>query len=188
MELIKYMINAFSSECVRDEGEKIKEESLSYEEDFHFNYVDWLMSGQPSKLFGEIYRALLENCSGLEKRASYISFLTIPTINGFTVHSEDCRWSQDDFRYFFEYLNNMIVEYLAYEEKTAIREEIQYKDRHEVVERYHLLANCEDVDYSDIMLRLCYTDGEITSLKFCAVRTKRRIANFNALLKSIATA
>jgi len=187
MEFINYMRDVFSSDYAR-EGKKLNEAPLEYEEDYHLAYIDWLMGDLPEQLVEEVYLAQLNSQKPVAERDPCITFLTVPTINGFTMHFEAYRWSQDDLRYFFEYMASTLTEHLGYEQVDAVREEVQYKDRHEVVERYKLAALSEDMDYSDIMLRLCYTDGAISSLKFCAVRTRRRIANFPALLRRLLAA
>ena len=43
-----------------------------------------------------------------------------------------------------------------------------------------------EVDYSDILVRLCYTNGRVTSIKFCATCTKKRITNLSGLIKKMA--
>lgn len=186
MEFINYMRDIFSYDYARDEGKKISEEPLIHDEAFHLAYVNWLMTNEPYKLVEEIYRAQLQDHKTVEERDACITFLTVPTINGFTMHYDASRWEQCALQYFFEYLAHILVEQQGYEIVCKIRERVQYKDRHEVVERYKLHTK-EKVDYSDIMLRLCYTNGAITSLKFCAVRTKRRIAHFPALIRSFAS-
>lgn len=187
MEFINYMRDVFSSDYARDEGKKIGEEPLTHDEAFHLAYIDWLMTDEPYKLVEEIYRAQLNDHKTIEERDTSITFLAVPTINGFTMHYEDSRWEQSDLQYFLEYLAHTLVEQQPYEIVSEVRETVQYKDRHEMVERYKLHTDDPEMDYSDIMLRLCYTNGVITSLKFCAVRTKRRIANFPALIRSLAS-
>lgn len=186
MEFINYMRDVFSSDCARDEGKKISEEPLIRDEAFHLAYINWLMTSEPYKLVEEIYRAQRHDHKTVQERDTCITFLTVPTINGFTMHYDASRWEQDDLQYFFEYLAHTLVEQQGYEIVCEIRETVQYKDRYEVVERYKLHTR-QKIDYSDIVLRLCRTNGIITSLKFCAVRTKRRIANFPALICSLAS-
>jgi hypothetical protein len=188
MEFINYMRNAFSSDYARDEGKLLSEKPIERSEEYNMDYIDWLMTNKYQSMLQDIYRAFQNAGKPIDRRDPCITFLMIPTIHGFTLHEEDCRWSQDDMRFLFEYLSHVLEEEFAYEQEIAIIEDHKYNDRYESVERYRLDSVEELVDYSSIMLRLCRTNDKITSMKFSAIRTKKRIANLGLLLKDLAEA
>ncbi len=188
MEFINYMKDVFSSDYARDEGRRLSELPIERTEEYNMEYIDWLMTNKYQTILENIYRAHTNLKKPVKRRDPCVTFLTVPTIHGFTIHEEDCRWSQDDMRFLFEYLVQVLEEELGYEQEVAVIEETEYRDRHESVERYRLNTTEDVIDYSSIMLRLCYTNGRITSLKFSALRTENRIANFGFLLKNLAEA
>lgn len=188
MEFINYMRDSFSSDYARDEGKQLSEVPIERSEEYNMAYIDWLMTNHYQTILERIYRAHYRLSKPIEHRDPCITFLKIPTIHGFTLHEEDCQFSQDDLRFMLEYFTQVLEEEFEYEQEEGIVEEIQYKDRHERVERYKLKTLENNVDYNKILLRLCYTDGKITSLKFSAIRTKKRIANFDHFLKDLAEA
>lgn len=188
MEFINYMRDVFSSDYSRDEGKQLSEVPIERSEDYNMAYIDWLMTNRYQVILAQIYRANTNLHKPVERRDPCITFLTVPSVHGFTLHEEDCRWSQDDLRFMFEYFSQLLEEEFSYDQEVAYIETIQYKDRLEKVERCRMEGLKEQMDYSNILLRLCYTDKKITSLKFSAIRTKKRIANFESLLKDMAEA
>lgn len=188
MEFINYMRDAFSLDYARDEGKQLSELLIERSEEYNMAYVDWLMTNHYQNILEEIYRAHYNLSKPIERRDPCITFLKISNIHGFTLHEEDCRFSQDDLRFLFEYFAQVLEEEFDYDQEEGVIVETQYKDRHEKVERYKLKALEKNMDYDNILLRLCYTNGKITSLKFAAIRTEKRIANFDHLLKDIAEA
>lgn len=181
MEFINYMMDVFSSDYVIDEGRQLSKKPIERSEKYNIAYMDWLLTNRYQVILKAVYQAHAQ----LAKRDPHITFLKIPTIYGFTLHAAEGRWSGNDLRFMFEYYAQVLEEVFNYEPEIALVEETQYKDRHEVVERCRLGTLEDGGDYRNILLHLCSTGGKITSLKFSAVKTERRIVTFEYLLRNL---
>lgn len=186
MDLFNYIKNIFPSSCC-DEGKNISKESLERSDDYCIQYAKWMKSEKRHEMLQMVYEASLKRTGCPSKKDKSICFLMIPKINGFTMHYDNKRWEVEDFQYLLEYLATLLVKEQGYERTSSSKETTEYPNRIEIVERYQLKTTDTEKDYSDILLRLCYTNNEITSLKFCATCTKHRLTNFPQFLKEIAT-
>lgn len=182
MKLLNYLNN---SDDFNDEGKIISKVSIQRSDDFNTQYTKWLELNSHQSMLQDIYSASLSQRDTLDPA---INFLMISKINGFTLQYDPKRWKEADFRYLFEYLAITLMQEHGFDKFSSMKEVTRYFDRVETVERYKLKNVDGEVDYSDILIRLCFINKKVSSLKFCATCTKKRITNFSGLLKKIAEA
>lgn len=185
MKLLNYLSN---SEDYHDEGKLISKESIQRSDDYCIQYGKWVASNKQQPILQEVYEAFLNQEKSSKIKDAAISFLMIPKINGFTLKYDSERWEEVDFMYLFEYVVLTLMKDHGFDKICSIKEVTQYFDRVETIERYKLKNTNQEVDYSEILVRLCFVNNKISSIKFCATCTEKRITNLSGLIKKIANA
>ncbi|BDS14146.1 hypothetical protein [Aureispira anguillae] len=185
MKFFDYIKKTLSPSCC-EQGEQVSKEPLKRSDDYCIQYGKWLKLNKHQDMLKTIYEASTKRTGCSSQKDKSICFLMIPTINGFTMHYDAQRWEQQDFRYLLEYIAQLLIQNQGYEQLSSMKETIQYANRKEVVERYKLKSCHPETAYSDILIRLCYTNNQITSLKFCATCAKNKKPNLSDLLQKIA--
>lgn len=185
MEFFNQLKNIFSSNCC-DEGKAVSKEPLIRSDDYCIQYGKWQKENKHQEMLQMVYEASIKRTGCPTKKDKSICFLMIPTINGFTMHYDEKRWDEEDFRYLFEHIAIVLIEHYGYNKSSSTKEVIEYNNRKEIVERYQLKTTDAEKDYSEILIRLCCTNNKITSLKLCATCTKYKKTNFQYFLKKIA--
>ena len=187
MGFFNYIKNRFfSNDCQEEEGQVLGKEPLQRSDAYRIQYEKWLKTNNYQAMLQAIQTAFPQKCACRSKKDQAICFLMIPTINGFTMRYDAARWEQDDFKYLFEYLKDLLTQHFAYEECTSLQETIQYPKHKETIERHSLKTANTETHYSKILIRLCYTNNKITTLKFCASCTPGKQAAFNLFLEKMA--
>ena len=166
MNLLNYFKKSLAKNCC-SEGDLINQEPLERSDDYCIQYEKWLKLKKYQPILQSLYEASLSNKICSSKRDPFISFLMIPKINGFTMNYDAQRWEEEDFKYLFEYIATYLIKEHQFDSSTPTREITEFSDRVETVERYKLKDPAIEVDYSGILVRLCYTNGSIASIKFC---------------------
>lgn len=184
MKFFNYIKKTFSSNGC-EEGEQLSREPLKRSDDYCIRYDKWLKQHKYQDMLKVVHEASTKRTSCCSKRDKSICFLMIPTINGFTMHYDADRWEEQDFRFLFEYIARLLIEKHAYKKFSSMKEVIKYADRVETVERYKLKASDETAAYSDVLLRLCFVNNKMTSLKFCATCAKNIVPNFTDFLNEL---
>ncbi|MBL4650157.1 MAG: hypothetical protein JKY03_10530 [Aureispira sp.] len=187
MNLLNYLKKSLGKNCC-SQGDLINQIPLQRSDDYCIQYGKWLKLNKHQPMLQSLYEASLNNKSCCNKKDAFISFLMISKINGFTIKYDDKRWVEEDFKYLFEYMATYLIEDHEFATVSPTEEVTEFLNKVERVERYKLKDPALGVDYSEILLRLCYTNNQITSIKFCGTCTKKRITNLSGLIKKMADA
>jgi hypothetical protein len=187
MKLLNYLKKTLAKNCCSD-GDLINQTPIERSDDYYIKYEKWLKLNRHQAMLQSLYEAFLNRKSCSNNRDPFISFLIIPKMNGFTIQYDVNRWEKEDFQYLFEYMAIYLIKDHEFVSVTATEEVTEYSNRIEQTERYRLKNPALEVDYSNILLRLCYTNNQITSIKFCGTCTKQRITNLEGIFKKMATA
>ncbi|WMX14768.1 MULTISPECIES: hypothetical protein [unclassified Aureispira] len=187
MKLLDYLKNSLS-EGYREEGRVVSSEPIQRSKDYCLGYAKWLKTNKHQAMLEKLYNASLNQKDFDIPEDPAINFLMIPKINGFTLQYDARRWKEEDFKYLFEYFATCLMQEHGFELVASAKEVAKYTDRVETVERYKLKNVKDEVDYSDVLVRLSLIDNEVSTIKFCATCTKKRITNLSHLLKKIAAA
>lgn len=179
------MKNYLSSNCCQDEGQVIKEEPLERSDEYCIRYGNWLKTNRYQKMLHTLYQVFEWQSSKSSEKDNNIHFVNIPSLNGFTMSFNPERWEQDDFKFLFEYLAMEFMQQYKYRKLLSKTEYIRFPNRTEIVERYTLNGNHEEAIYSCILLRLCYINGKISTLKFCANCADKNAQSFQNILQRI---
>lgn len=188
MNLLNYLKNIQPCDCC-DEGNVISSEPIQRSNGYCTQYGKWLKFNKYNSMLEAIYKASLKakekKCSQTKEKDAAINFLMISKINGFTMQYDPKRWEEEDFRYLFEYIAITLMQEHGFDKFSSMKEVTKYSDRVETVERYKLKSSQPNVDYSDIMIRLCHVNNKITTIKFCATCNKQRITHLPNLLQKL---
>jgi hypothetical protein len=185
MGLFDYVKDCLSSNIETEDGELISKEPLKRADTYEIPYNKWVKTGKPEEMLKSVRDSFDKKRGCPTKRDKSICFLMIPTINGFTMHYNPTRWETDDFKYFFEYLYNLVLKDFGYEVCSSTQEKTKYPNHVETVERHCLETSDTSMNYSNILLRLCYTNNQITSIKFCATCAPTKKPDFGPFLKKM---
>ena len=187
MDLLNYLKKSLSRKCC-NEGNVINQAPIQRSDDYCTQYGKWLKLNRHQPMLQSLYEASLNRRGCSRKKDTFISFLMIPKINGFTIKYDKKRWAEEDFKYLFEYMATFLIEDHGFSTVSSRQEITEHSNKVEKIERYKLKDPAIEVDYSDILIRLCYTGNQITSIKFCGTCAKKRIANLPGLIKKMADA
>lgn len=187
MKLLNYL-NGSLSDNYYDEGKVVSNISIQRSNDYCAQYGKWLKLNRHQSILQKIHEASLNFKDPSSSQDPAINFLMIPRINGFALEYDSKRWTEEDFKYLFEYIAITLIEEHDFQKYSSTEETTRYFDRVEKIERYKLKNAKEDVDYSNILVRLCFIDNKISSIKLCVTCTKRRITNLSGLIQKIADA
>lgn len=185
MNLLNYFKKSLAKNCC-SEGDLVNQIPLERSDDYNIKYGKWLKLNKHQPMLQSLYEAALNSKGCASKKNPFISFLIIPKINGFTMLHDANRWEEEDFEYLFEYMATFLMEDHQFTTYSSTREITEFANRVETVERYKFKNPAIEADFSDILVRLCYTNGKVTSIKFCATCTKKRITNLSGLIKKMA--
>lgn len=185
MKLLNYLKKSLAKNCC-SEGDLINQEPIDRSDDYYIQYEKWLKTNKYQSMLASLYEAFLNHQSCCSNKDPFVSFLMISKINGFTMHYDAKRWTEEDFKYFFEYMAIYLVENHEFATVSSTQEVTEFSDKVEQVERYKLKDPALEVDYSAILIRLCYTSHQLTSIKFCGTCAPKRITNLAGLFKKMA--
>lgn len=186
MGFFDYIKDMFSADCCQEEGQLLSKEPLQRGDDYCIRYGNWMKTGKHQIMFQTIQEALQKKGGCPTKRDKAVCFVNIPNLKGFTMYFKSERWDQEDFRFFFEYLSVRLTQEFGYERKSSTEEKIQYANHTETVERYSLKQPDPNADYTSVLIRLCYTNNKITTIKFCASHAIGKKTDFKLFLASLA--
>lgn len=184
MKLLNNLKKTLEKNCCSD-GHLIKQIPLQRSDDYCIQYEKWLKLNRHQAMLQDLYEASLNNKGCSKKRDLSIFFLRIPKMNGFTMQYDPRRWEAEDFKYLFEYMATYLIKNHEFTTVSSTEEMTEYSNRVERTERYKLKDPALEVDYSNILLRLCYVDNQITSIKFCGTCSKSRITNLSEIIKKM---
>lgn len=184
MKLFNYFRKTLEKNCCSD-GYLANQTPIQRSDDYCIQYGKWLKLNKHQAMLQSLYEASLNRKGCSSKRDASISFLMIPKMNGFTMQYDPKRWEEEDFKYLFEYMGTYLVQKHEFATVSATEEITEYSNKVERTERYKLKDPALEVDYSNILLRLCYTNNKITSIKFCGTCAKQRITNLSGLIKEM---
>ncbi|MFT5647829.1 MAG: hypothetical protein ACI976_002524 [Aureispira sp.] len=187
MNLLNYLKKSLSKNCC-SEGDLINQTLLERTDDYYIQYEQWLKLNKYQAMLESLYHASLSSKNCCNRTDAFMSFLMISKINGFTMEYDLERWTEEDFKYLFEYMVTFLIKNHEFTIVTPTEEVTEFVNKVERVERYKLKDPALEVDYSDILIRLCYVDNHVTSIKFCGTCTKKRITNLSGLIKKMANA
>jgi len=187
MNLLNYLKKSLSKNCC-NEGDSTNQESIQRTDDYCIQYGKWLKLNKHQSILKSLYEASLNTKGNVSEKDAFISFFIIPKINGFTIQYDRQRWEEEDFKYLFEYIAAYLMREHGFETVSSTREVIEDSNKVEIIERYKLKNPTLEVDYSDVLIRLYYTNNQVTSIKFCGTCAKKRITNLSGLIKKMATA
>lgn len=179
MKLLNYLKKTLAKNCCSD-GDLINQTPIQRSDNYCIQYEKWLKLNRHQSMLQSLYEA------SVNKSDASISFLIIPKMNGFTMKYDVNRWEEEDFKYLFEYMATYLIKNHEFATVTATEEITEYSNKVERTERYRIKDPALEVDYSNILLRLCYTNNKIDSIKFCGTCTKQRITNLSGLIKKMA--
>jgi len=186
MGFFDYIKDCLSSNTPEEEGELMSKVPLERPDSYQIPYNKWVKTARYKEMLQSASQSFAKKRGCPTKRDKSICFIMIPTINGFTMHYNPTRWQTDDFKYFFEYLKNLLQQDFGYDECSSTEEKTKYSNQIETVERHSLKTSNTSIDYSSILIRLCYTNNQITSIKFCATCLPTKKPNFGLFLKKMA--
>lgn len=189
MGFLDYIKKHFlSKECEEEEGQLLSKEPLQHSDDYSICYNKWIKTKRYEPMLKEVIASYDKKRGCPSKRDKAICFLMIPTINGFTIRFDKGRWEEDDFKYFVEYLRTKLIQEFGYDKTKSNEEKIQYKKHLETVERHCLKSSNEELDYSHVLIRLCFNNNRVSTIKFCATCAIGKKPKFKELLQKIAEA
>ncbi len=157
-------------------------------------YAIWEQSQQKTEFLGWLSAHFQQYQQTKKKTDEHLTFLMIPSVNGFVVHFDPQRWDCDDMQHIFDFFKNRLKR-LGYWPHISDVRAVRKGKVVESTQRHYLkpprkfdLPKGEPIPqlFGNVMLSLNFVNERLDSLKFCATsyndRTYAPALDFDELM------